>query len=277
MAVFTFCSAAGSPGVTSTVLGLAMGWPRPVLVVEADPTGGSGILAGFFGGMVDHQGLADLVLAQRNNVLADTLPRVLLPIEGSGVSVLVGARSHDQAAGFSRLWEPLLGVLRDVGAAGQDVLVDAGRLGLASWPRPLVTGSDVTVLVTRSGLPALVAARSWAAGLAGDVLPGHDVRVLLVGAGRPYRASEVARTLGVRVVGSLAWDPARAAVFGEGAAKPRPRWGGERAAGRAFARSAYLGSLHSVGEALRQVAEGSSRGQLLGGMIAARTVDEAPA
>ena len=41
MAVVALASASGSPGVTTTALGLALLWPRPVLLVEADPTGGS--------------------------------------------------------------------------------------------------------------------------------------------------------------------------------------------------------------------------------------------
>jgi hypothetical protein len=57
MAVFCCVSASGSPGVTSTVLGMALCWPRPVLVVEADPTAGSAILAGRFRGLQGHAGL----------------------------------------------------------------------------------------------------------------------------------------------------------------------------------------------------------------------------
>ena len=50
MAVIALTSASGSPGVTTTALGLALSWPRPVLLVEADPTGASGLLAGYFRG-----------------------------------------------------------------------------------------------------------------------------------------------------------------------------------------------------------------------------------
>ena len=52
MAVIALGSAAGSPGVTTSALGLALTWPRPVLLIEADPTGGSAILAGFFRGIL---------------------------------------------------------------------------------------------------------------------------------------------------------------------------------------------------------------------------------
>jgi hypothetical protein len=45
------------------------------------------------------------------------------------------------------------GRVRALGRNGQDVIVDAGRLGLAGWPQPLVAASDLTLLVTRSRCP----------------------------------------------------------------------------------------------------------------------------
>ncbi|HEY9562625.1 MAG TPA: hypothetical protein VIR30_02545, partial [Nocardioides sp.] len=60
MAVIALCSASGSPGVTTTALGMALLWPRPVLLIEADATGGSGILAGYFRGIKSYdQGLVE--------------------------------------------------------------------------------------------------------------------------------------------------------------------------------------------------------------------------
>jgi sugar diacid utilization regulator len=38
MAMIVLASAAGSPGATTSALGLALTWPRPVLLIEADPT-----------------------------------------------------------------------------------------------------------------------------------------------------------------------------------------------------------------------------------------------
>jgi Mrp family chromosome partitioning ATPase len=46
MSVIVLTSASGSPGVSTTAVGLALSWPGPVLLVEADPTGGSAVLAG---------------------------------------------------------------------------------------------------------------------------------------------------------------------------------------------------------------------------------------
>lgn len=250
MAIITLTSASGSPGVTTTALGLALAWPRPVLLVEADPTGSSALLAGYWRGQRDQAGLLELVMAERHGVLADALPRMALPIEGTGVSVLVGAKSHEQAAGLVRLWDPLLLVLQ--GLSGQDVIVDAGRLGLECWPQSLVRYSDLTLLVSRSSLTALAGARSWAKSLAVDVVPGHEVKLVLVGEGRRYRAGEVSRALGLPVAGSIQWDPERASVFSDGTPFPTPRFGGEEGAARAFDQSGYARSLRTLATALRR-------------------------
>ena len=252
-------SASGSPGVTSTALGLAVRWTRPVVLVEADPTGGSGILAGFFRAQLDHPGLIDLVIAQRSDLLADALPRLLLPIEGTQASVLVGSRSHEQAAGIAQLWQPLLDALRQLEPTGTDVIVDAGRLGLNGWPHHLVTGSDLTLLVVRADLPGLAGARSWANTLAADNLAGgHYSRVLLVGEGRPYGRGEVGRTLGMPVLASIDHDPASAAVYSHGRTPPPPRWWqrigrGPDAARAVFEASDYVRSLVAAAEAIRAV------------------------
>lgn len=275
MALICAVSASGSPGVTSTVLGMALCWPRPVLLVEADPTAGSAILAGRFRGLQSHSGLIDLVLAQRSGVLAEALPRVLMEVPDTPVSILTGSRTHAQAPGLSRIWEPLLGVLRGMTSTGEDVLVDAGRLGLDGSPAPLIADADLTLLVLRSNLRALASAKSWADSLGADAVPGHSVQAVVVGDNRPYRAADVARTLGLPVLGTVVWDPRRAEVFADGADKPVPRFGGATAADRAFEASGYLRSVRALGEAARKAATSTGEGSLLREMIAARIGEEA--
>ena len=248
MALITLVSASGSPGVTTTALGLALAWPRPVLLVEADPTGGSALLTGYWRGQRDHTGLLELVMAERHGVLADALPRMVIPIEGTDVAVVAGTKSHEQAPGLARLWDPLLLVLQDL--SGQDVIVDAGKLGNEYSPKPLIRFSDVTLLVTHSNLPALAAARSWAKTLADEIVPGHDAKIVLVGEGRKYRAAEIAKTLGLPVLASIDWDPARAEVFSLGASFPPARFGGEQGAERAFEQSRYLRGVRTLATAL---------------------------
>ena len=225
MALIVLTSASGSPGVTTSALGLALSWPRPALLVEADPTGGSGVLAGYFHGDVAHLGgLIDLALAHRDGTLTEALPLATMPIPGTGVRFLPGIRSHTQSRSLVPLWEPLTGALRALERNGQDVIVDAGRLGLAGCPEPLIYGADLTLLLTRSTLPALAGARSWAQTLRTEFErtgAASSLGVLLVGAGQPYNAREVSKVLQIGVTASLAWDAPAAEVFSRGANPPR--------------------------------------------------------
>lgn len=225
MALIVLTSASGSPGVTTSALGLALSWPRPCLLVEADPTGGSGILAGYFHGDVAHiGGLIDLAMAHREGALAEAIPLATMAIPDTSVQLLPGIRGHAQARSLIGLWEPLAGALQALERNGQDVIVDAGRLGLTGCPEPLIYGADLSLLVTRSTLPALSGARSWAQTLRGEfeqMGAASALGVLLVGEGEPYGAREVAKVLQVPVTASLALDEDGAAVFSRGAGPPR--------------------------------------------------------
>ena len=52
--------------------------------------------------------------------------------------LVAGTRTHAQAAALRDVWEPLAVALGELEANGQDVIVDAGRLGLAGSPQPLL-------------------------------------------------------------------------------------------------------------------------------------------
>ena len=141
MAVVALTSASGSPGATTTALGLALLWPRPILLVEADPTGGSGLLAGYFHGTREYEaGLIELALTASN--LSDALADVARPIEGTTVSFVAGTRSHTQASALPDLWAPLAETLGELETSGQDVIVDAARLGLHGSPDPQLDAAD---------------------------------------------------------------------------------------------------------------------------------------
>ncbi|KAE8765360.1 hypothetical protein [Georgenia thermotolerans] len=238
MAVITLCSASGSPGVTTTALGLALLWPRPVLLVDADPTGGSGVLAGFYQGMRQYEA-GTVELARSPLDLADSLRDAVRPIDGTNVSFLAGTTAHQQAAGLGDLWGRLSPVLDDLQSTGQDVIVDAGRLGLPGWPQALVVLADLTLLVVRSHLPSMAGSRSWAAALRKEAAPWREPGLLVVGAGNPYSTAEVSKVLGLRVVAKVADDAEAAAVYHRG--EPAPR---------RFENGGYVRSLRAAAEAI---------------------------
>ncbi len=240
MALFTLTSASGSLGVTTLCVGLALTWPRPVVLVEADPSGGSAILAGYCTGLA-RPGLSELVLAHRHHQLASELPSRLFPLADSNASLLPGLRSHQQAASLLGVWDSLLEGLHEMAAAtGVDVIVDAGRLGMLGSPEPLVSESDVTVVLTGTGLPELARVRSWVPQLQEAAVGG--VRLAIAGRVRPYSPSEITKTLGLAVVGEVAWDPEAA------------RWWSHGEPQRHFDRSRLSRTVVALGEALRALA-----------------------
>jgi hypothetical protein len=219
MAVICLTSASGSPGVTTTAVGLAFCWPRPAVLVEADPTGGSGILAGFLKGTTPYDaGLVDLALSPLS--AADALREVVQPLSPS-VSLVAGTRTHAQAAALREVWEPLSVALGELEANGQDAIVDVGRLGLMGSPQALLESADVSLLVTRTNLPSISAARSWAETIRQPATGWRHPGLLLIGDGQPYTHTEVSKVLGIPAVADLPDDPSAAAVYHRGANPPR--------------------------------------------------------
>ena len=220
MALIVLASASGSPGVTTTALGLALAWPRPVVLVDADPVGGSAVLAGYFQGRLEHNdAMVGLVMAHRDGRISEGLRSGLMAIPNSQAMLLPGARSHAQAASLSELWAPLALEFRALEGTGQDVIVDVGRLGMVSSPSPLVEQADLALLVVRSDLPSLAAARQWAAAWSSARDEGTgaaSVGAVLVGEGRPYTAGELSGVLQIPVVEKVTWDERTAQVFSAG-------------------------------------------------------------
>ncbi len=241
MAMFTLTSASGSPGVTTLSVGLALTWPRAVVLVEADPSAGSSILAGFCTGLA-RPGLSELVLAHEHHQLAAEMASRLFPLAESQASLLAGLRSPRQAGSLSGFWDALLGALRDMEArTGVDVLVDAGRLGTVGGAEPLVSESDVTVVVTGTGLPELARVRSWLPRLRHAAL--GEVRLVVVGRVRPYSSSEVEKALEVPVISQVAWDADAARWWSHGEPQHRSD------------RSTLARSVTALGAALREMSD----------------------
>lgn len=244
MALITLSSAHGAPGTTTTALGLALAWPRPVLLVEADPSGANAIAAGYFqGGQMPHeQTVVDLALALRQDTVEHDFPRMLIELPGNPhAQLLRGPVAHTQAPTLRPTWEPLAGLLHALDSHGQDAVVDCGRLGVNGFPRPLLRAADVSLLVTHTSTAALVGASSWIQELREEAesLGGRTrFGLCLVGEKRPYSRGEVERAFHVPVLSTIAWDPKHAPHLSEGAAQPR------------FMRTALGRSLRSEAERL---------------------------
>ena len=225
MSLITLTSAAGAPGVTTTALALALAWPRPVLLVEADPSGGSALLAGYLRGRIPHhRSLVDLGVAQRQGRLAEALSEVTVDLPDSSVHLIPGARSHAQAGTVTSIMEPLTTALRGLDRNGVDVIVDAGRLGMQDYPTPLRDRADLALLLMRTTLPAVGAARGWAKKLRSEFEAAgslDNLAAVLVGEGHPYTERQVAKVIPLPIATTLAWDPVSAEVYHLGSPRRR--------------------------------------------------------
>jgi hypothetical protein len=246
VSILALASAKGSPGVTTTALALASWWPRPSVLVEADPAGGD--LAARTG-LAEEPGLVGLAAALRRDRPDAPLNSELLhhyqqrsPI---GVEVVAAPASSQQAGAAVSL---LAVQAARPARIGGDLLVDLGRLvarsrsDAAPDAQQMSRAADVVVWVCRPELADL-------AHVAVALAPEHSVAteavrtdpaqtgavIVLCGEG-PYPANEVSATLGCPVLGSLPADNAGAAAL----------WGGGV---RSWAHSA-------LGRATRDLAEG---------------------
>ncbi len=213
MALVTCCSASGSPGVTTGTLGLALNWPRDVLLVDADRDPAQAIAAGFLSGVeLGGRGLAHVALAHRDRrPLVDEVWHQTLPLSEGTPSrrFLPGFASAGAAHSFDASWGSAASALRDLGRAGTDVIVDAGRIG-RGLPAGLVGESDVALVFVRSDLRALAASRIALPVVSAQATSAQLGLVLF----------------GVSVWGELPFEPRQAAVLSDGQATPRGFAGG---------------------------------------------------
>lgn len=226
MALIAITSATGAPGVTTTALGLALAWPRPVVLVDADPAGARAIPAGYLRGaeLPTTRTIVDLAVSLRAGTLVEDLPATVFTLPGTSVQFLPGSLNHLQSHALDSLWEPLAAEFKALERNGQDVIVDVGRLVPGGSPSKLLVAADVALIAVRSSLPALVGASSWAPTVRGwfeRAGASANVAALLIGDSRPYGARAAAKVLQIPVAASLAWDPDTAAVYSDGASPGR--------------------------------------------------------
>ncbi|SDB97078.1 hypothetical protein GA0111570_11268 [Raineyella antarctica] len=227
MPVHLIVGPAGSPGVTTTALGLALQHQGPVLLVDASRDAAQAVLAGYLRGTAAaSSGLEEFARRRRMGAPFD-LEAATVPLDRDGERRFLPGIGHLGAAElFESAWPDLADVLRRLADEGTHVVIDAGRGTSARTAEPLVRIADEVLLVARTSLRHLAAARPVV-----DVLDplvarsprGTRAGLALVGEGMPYDRHEVAAQFGWRVDLVLPFLPDHAAVLSDGAPPPR-RW-----------------------------------------------------
>ena len=113
MGLVTFFGAKGSPGVTTTALLAAALWPRPAVLVDADPDGGDVALRlpRADGAPLDRSlGLLTLLPLARRELAAHVVREHSQTVLG-GVEVVAGLAGPEQANAVGPLWGSLAGAL----------------------------------------------------------------------------------------------------------------------------------------------------------------------
>lgn len=149
MALISFFSAKGAPGTTSTAMLVAALWPRPTLLVDADPVGGDLLMrlpteAGL--ALTQRPGLLTLLPLARHGLAPGVVLDHSQVVQG-GQRVLVGLDSPEQAEASAALWPTLGRTFREL--PGTDVVIDLGQLSLRSSQLPLAERSDIVIGVIR--------------------------------------------------------------------------------------------------------------------------------
>jgi hypothetical protein len=240
MTLYALVSAGGAPGVTTSSLALALGWPSQVIVAECDPSGGD-VLAGLFGGYLPAStGLLSLAIeaGRSSDAAVRALWDQLIDLdEERSKLLLAGISDPRQALALAPSWPTLAAALAAVPA---DVIADCGRLDAAPAVAPVLTAASLVTLVLRPSLRQVSKARRRV-DLLTELLGGRERLVLLVVGEGTHAAKEVSRALGVPVAAVLPEDKKTASVLSDGT-------GGRRGlAGRPLVRAAT-----AAGRALRE-------------------------
>lgn len=222
--LITLTAARAGTGVTTTAVGLAAAWPRPVLLVEADPCGYSTILAGTLGATVPvGPGVLDAAMAARSGELAAGLDAMLIDLPGTNARLLPGLASVAQRRTFTpSVWSELATALAGwAHATGIDLLIDTGPLSDAAHPAPWHALADAVVLLVRPDLVGVSAARNWADELSDLVPDPARLHLAVAGAHPAYTAGHLAAYLHLPLLIDLGDDPTTAAHYSHGTPLPR--------------------------------------------------------
>lgn len=197
MSLIVFTSAKGSPGVTTTALGVASVWESQAFLIEADPAGGD--LAHRFGISGD-VGLMSLAAAARRDkdCLGDHSRLA------SGVNIVVGPPSPEQATAAVGM----IASSKVLDVSDAVLIADCGRIDLRGPSRPILDDANLVVVFVR---PEIADVAHVAAVVPDLKRNTTKVGVVVVGNG-PYAPSDIASVLDVELLGTIPHDPVGAGI-----------------------------------------------------------------
>ncbi len=256
MAYLVLSSTGGAPGVTTLAVGLALTWPRPVLLADCDPGAHQAILAGYLRGQSARgKGLIRVAEAHRDRrQLRDVVMDQTIPLTNESTHprrFLPGFAKPGSANLFRGAWADLADTFDRFGDDGMDVIIDAGRVGPEGLPAPLVERAAIIGIVTRSSLRAIMSASIHATTFhdqAHLLTTDHALGLFLIGEGHPYGRKEVSRALGMPVLASIADDTGAAGYLSDSTSRPR------RFDASPLAKSLH-NAAHQLAERLQRTAE----------------------
>ena len=173
-------SAKGSPGVTSSGLALAAVWPRPVVLLEVDPSGTDlvyrcrSVAGGPFATSPNILGLASAVRGDRSVVVSEWTQKL-----ANGVDLVAGVTTPTQGRGLAGLWPAVAAAAM---MSEVDVIADLGRVELEAPTMPLLSGADLIIPITSGTFESLMHTRGLLKDLVGE--PHGRTVPLLVGRAR---------------------------------------------------------------------------------------------
>ena len=240
-------SVAGAPGVTTTLLSMALQWPGASMLVDTDVQ--QAVLAGYFAGQEPPTpSMEQLALAatRTNGSLADIVVRFAHRFpsdqEPNRRLFLPGPMTPWSRGQIEQRWSSVAPALAELRTAGIDVLLDYGRLPLPPSraavliPPALLDKTDAIIVMMEPTLQHIAASQHMVTGLALQVQ--ESVRQPLLGivlrqpaaapkrlghsavTARTYTDREISKLLQVPVLGHIPHDTASALSLHQGLAWP---------------------------------------------------------
>ena len=267
MTITVLTSASGSPGVTTTAIGLTLRWPDSCLLVDGDHQ--QAVLTGYLQGHhVTSNGMVHVLNAARISPdVEEAVWRQSIPLpddddEGRRRLLLPGLSTGQAGEALYQSWPAVAAALQKLGHAGVDTIVDYGRMTSRGVHPTLIDVATHVLLMTRPTMRSAGAA-FWAAqrlveqahdlgatAKMGLLLRRPTLAAALTGPGREehgYSDGEIEQFLPLPVRGSVVYDPGNARLLSDG---------GQR--GPKFDKSAYATSLHQLAQHLKPRAKHSA-------------------